>query len=147
MKVILLKEVQKVGRKYDIKNVADGFALNMLIPRGLAMAATEQAVKKIELMKKADTQDKKIQHELLLKNLEAVKNLKLNIKEKTNDKGHLFAGVGKEVLADEIFKSLKLSIDPEIIKLEKPIKEVGEHKITLVAEGQSVQFTVNIESI
>lgn len=147
MKIILLKEVVKVGKKYDIKNVADGFALNMLIPRGLAMAATEQAVKKIELMKKADLEDKKIQHELLLKNLEAIKNLKLNIKEKTNDKGHLFAGISKEVLADEIFKFLKLSIDPEIIKLNKPIKEIGEHKVILEAEGKIAEFMVNIESV
>jgi|SRR5581483_5089452 len=147
MKIILLKDVQKVGRKYDIKNVADGFALNMLIPRGLAMAATEQAVKKIELMKKADTEDKKIQYELLLKNLEAVRNLTLNIKEKTNDKGHLFAGVTREILAEELFKALRISVDPNIIKINKPIKEIGEHRITLEAEGNTAIFTVNIEAI
>ena len=99
MKVILLKDVAKIGRKYDIKNVADGYALNMLIPRGLAVVATEQAMKKVETLKVNDTTDKKIQTELLLKNLEVIKNLTLNLKEKANEKGHLFAGVTREMLA------------------------------------------------
>jgi len=145
MKIILLKDIQKVGRKYDIKNVSDGYALNMLIPRGLAQVATEQAVKNIESMKAKDSSQKQIQGELLLKNLDTIKNLTLTIKEKANDKGHLFAGVTKERLVEEIMKSVRLNIDPESIKLDKPIKEVGEHKLTVEAMGKKVEFSVIVE--
>lgn len=146
MKIILLKDVSKVGRKYDIKNVADGYALNMLIPRGLAKVATPDAVKKVELAKANDLTQKNIQEELLVKNLEIIKNLTLNVKEKANDNGHLFAGVTKEMLAKEILKSTRLNIAPEYIKLDKPIKETGEHKLTVEALGKRAEFTVNIQA-
>ncbi len=146
MKVILLKDVAKIGRKYDIKNVADGYALNMLIPRGLATAATDSAVKKVEILKANDTTDKKIQAELLLKNLEVIKNLTLNLKEKANEKGHLFAGVTREMLAAEIAKATRLLIDPESIALPKPIKETGTFKVGVSAMGKSAEFTVIVEA-
>jgi large subunit ribosomal protein L9 len=146
MKIILLKDVQKVGKKYDIKDVADGHALNMLIPRGLAMSATPQAVKKVETMKQNDTTDKKIQEDLLAKNLEVIKTLTITLKEKANDKGHLFAGITKEMLATEILKVTRLNIDPAFIKLEKPIKEIGEHKVGIEAMGKKAEFTVVVEA-
>jgi len=51
MKVILNKDIPKVGKKYEVKNVADGHALNFLIPHGLAVAATAGALKKLEIIK------------------------------------------------------------------------------------------------
>ena len=146
MKIILLKDVQKVGRKYDIKEVSDGYALNLLIPRGLATTATPQAVKKVEMMKANDMTEKKIQGELLLKNLETIKNLTITLKEKANEKGHLFAGVTKEMLAEKILKETRLNIDPESIILEKPLKEIGEHKVTVEAMGKTAEFIVVIET-
>mgnify|MGYP001600522421 FL=1 len=87
MKIILLKDVPKVGRRYDVKDVADGYALNLLIPKGLAKIATPDAVKKIEETKKNDLTQKKIQEELLLKSLESIKNITLVIKGKANGQG------------------------------------------------------------
>lgn len=147
MKIILLKDVAKVGRKYDVKDVADGFALNMLIPRGLAKVATKEAVLQIEKVKANDLTNKKIQEELLLKNLEIIKNLKIELKEKANEKGHLFAGVTREKILDEVVKATKLNLDLDFIKLDKPLKEVGEHKITLEAMGKKAEFVVNISSV
>lgn len=146
MKVILLKDVAKIGRKYDIKDVSEGYALNMLIPRGLAQVATPQAIKKVEEMKSRDLTEKKIQGELLLKSLKEIDNLKINLKEKANEKGHLFAGITKERLLEEILKITRLHIDPESIKLQKPIKETGEHKVLVEVMDKKAEFVVNIES-
>ncbi|OHA92647.1 MAG: 50S ribosomal protein L9 [Candidatus Zambryskibacteria bacterium RIFCSPHIGHO2_02_39_10] len=146
MKIILLKDVPKVGQRYDIKNVAEGFALNMLIPRGLAEVATPNAIKKVEEMRRNDLTQKKIEEELLVKSLENLKNLTVTLKEKANDKGYLFAGITKEMLAGEILKISRLNINPEFIKLVKPIKEVGEHKVLVEVMGRSVEFTVKIEA-
>lgn len=147
MKVILLKDVPKVGKKYDIKNVAEGYALNLLIPKGLAQIATPQAEKNIESMKSKDMVEKKVQGELLLKNLEVIKTLVLNIKEKANDKGHLFAGITKERLVEEIIKTARLNLDVDSIKLDKPIKEVGEHEVPVEVLGKSAKFKVIIEAL
>ncbi len=147
MKVILLKDVPKVGKKYDIKDVADGFALNLLIPRKLAERASPQAVAQIGQVKVAEMAEKKIQEDLLAMNLETIKNLTLTIKEKANDKGHLFAGVTKEVLVAEILKATRLNLDTGFLDLDKPLKSVGEHKVTVEAGGKKVQFTVVIEAL
>ena len=147
MKIILLKDVPKVGRKYDIKNVADGYALNMLIPKGLAITATVEDIKKIEEKKRNFLTEQKIQGELLLKNLEQLKNTEIYLREKSNDKGHLFAGITKEKLIEEIFKITRLNLDPEAIKMEKPIKEIGEHEVVIEAVGEKAKFKVIVESI
>ncbi len=146
MKIILLKDIPKLGRKYDIKDVSDGYALNMLIPRGMAEVATASALEKSRVLKAKATTEKKVQGELLAKNLDTIKGLTLNLKEKANEKGHLFAGITKEMLSGEIQKSARLNIDPESIKLPKPLKEVGEHKVVVEAMDRKVEFTVNIEA-
>jgi large subunit ribosomal protein L9 len=147
MKIILTKDVPKVGKKFDIKDVAEGYALNSLIPKGLAVVATSQAIEKIKSEKAKYMAEEKIQEELLAKNLETIKGLKLIIKEKANEKGHLFAGVTKEILAGEILKAVRLNLDLEFIKLDKPIKTVGEHKVIVQALNKKVEFTVVIESL
>ena len=146
MKIILLKDVQKVGKKFDIKDIADGHALNFLIPKGLAMVATPQAVAKINSEKEKIHTEEKIQEELLAKNLDTIKNLKLTLKEKANEKGHLFAGITKEILVAEILKVTRLNLDVDFIKLDKPIKEVGEHKVVVEAMGKKAEFTVVVEA-
>ncbi len=147
MKVIFLKDVQNVGRKYDIKDVADGYALNLLLPKKLVEIATPQAIRKIEEMKANDLTQKKIQEELLQKNLETINNMVITVSGKANEKGHLFAGITKEMLISEILKVSRLNMDPEIIILPKPIKEVGEHKITIKAGGKKAELTLNVVAI
>ncbi|MEQ1500298.1 MAG: 50S ribosomal protein L9 [Parcubacteria group bacterium] len=144
MKIILLKDVPKIGKKYDIKDVSDGYALNMLIPKGFAKPATREAIAKVEALKANDLTNKKIQEDLLHKNLETIKNITLTIKEKANEKGHLFAGVTKEILAKEIQKTTKFNIDPDCIKLDKHLKEVGEHKVAVEILNKKAEFTVVI---
>lgn len=144
MKIILLKDVQKVGKKFDVKDVADGFATNSLLPKGLAIIATTQAVKKIEEEKSKSVAEKAVQGELLAKSIETLKTLNLTITGKANEKGHLFAGITKEMIAEEIMKTARINIDPESIILEKPIKETGEHTIHVNAGNKKAEFAITI---
>ena len=84
MKIILLKDVAKLGRKHDIKEISDGHALNMLIPRGLAIAATPAAIKRVELEKAKMAGEMKVQHELLEQNIKAIEKTTLTISGKAN---------------------------------------------------------------
>jgi large subunit ribosomal protein L9 len=145
MKIILLKDVAKLGRKYDTKTVSDGHAINLLIPQGLAIAATPDAVKRVENLKAAAEGERKIQEELLVKNIEGLKNVTLTITGKANDKGHLFAGLHKEVIAAEIEKQTRLVVEPSFIQLEHPLKTVGEHVIEVSAGGKNAKLKVVIE--
>lgn len=145
MKIILLKDISKLGRKYDIKTVSDGHAINMLIPQGSAIAATPDALKRIEAEKAKMEGERKVQEELLVKNLEGLKDITLTIKEKLNDKGHLFAGLHREEVAKEIEKQTRLQIDPSYIQLEHPIKTGGEHVIEVKTGNRSVKFKLVVE--
>jgi large subunit ribosomal protein L9 len=147
MKVILLKNVPKLGQKYDVKNVSDGYALNYLLPRGLVQKATEEALRKIEEDKSRDLAQRKIQEELLLKSLDDLKKVTLNFEEKTNEKGHLFAGLTKEAIANGLKRQANFTIEPENIILEKPIKESGEHSIKISVLGKEADFTVKVSSL
>ena len=146
MKIILLKDIAKVGKKYEMKNISDGYALNLLIPKGLAVAATADTVKRIELEKARDLGEQKLHQELLLKNLSELDGVTINMTEKSNEKGHLFAGVHKPEIIRAIEKQTRLQIDAEHILLDKPIKEVGLHEVTVKVGEKSIKFNLDIKA-
>ena len=147
MKIILLKDVAKIGRKYDIKDVSSGHALNLLIPQGLAVVATPAVLKRYETEKKAALAERKIHEDLLIKNVKGLEGVTITISGKANDKGHLFAGIHKEEIVKEVKKQTELDLDPIFIQLEHPLKEVGEHNVEVKGGGKIVKFKVVIEKI
>ena len=146
MKVILLKNVPKVGSKYDIKNVSDGYALNFLIPHKMAEVATAATVKRVETMKAQDLAEKKVQEELLAKNIETISTTVVTLKEKANDKGHLFSGIHKEQILAALAAQARLTLHPDFLDMPKPIKETGEHKVLVKAGGKSSELRVMVEA-
>jgi len=146
MKVILHKDVRAVGKKFEIKEVADGFALNFLFPQKLAELATEKAQKRVELLRIQNTESLKIQEDLLAKNLEQLKGITIEIKEKANEKGHLFAAIHADTISEEVKKQKGIDLPQNFIDLITPLKEVGEHVITVKAGGKTEQFTLVIEA-
>jgi large subunit ribosomal protein L9 len=145
MKIILLKDIPKVGKRYDMKEISDGYALNLLIPKGLAVAATPDVVKRIDLERARDEGEKRVHQELLLKNLKELEGVTVTMVEKANDKGHLFAGVHKLEIIPAIEKQTRLQIDPEHIVLEKPIKETGIHQVQVKVGDKSIKFNLEIK--
>lgn len=146
MKVIFLKNVPKVGQKYDVKTVSDGYALNFLIPQKLAEIASASAMKRINLLKAQDDQEKKVQADLLAKNLEAVSSARVEFTEKASEKGHLFSSIHKEALVTVLKEQAHLDILADFIDLPKPIKETGEHKVTVKVGDKSAQFVVVVNA-
>ncbi len=142
MKVILLKDSKNIGKKYDVKDVSDGHALNHLIPQGVAEVATMASLKKVEILKAHAMEDMKIQENLLMKNMKAIGDLQITLKEKANEKGHLFAQIHKEDITKAVKAESQLDILPDFITLEKPIKEVGEHKVDVKAGDKTASFTL-----
>ncbi len=141
-----MKDVPKVGRKFEVKDVAEGYAANMLFPRGLAMIATPQALKKLQAEKAAHDAERKVQDDLLHKNLDVLKDAKVLLTEKANEQGHLFAGVTKDMILEAISKQAHIVLDSESIVLEKPLKTTGDHKIMVHAAGKKAEITITIEA-
>jgi large subunit ribosomal protein L9 len=146
MKIILLKDVAKLGGKHDVKNVSSGYALNFLIPNGIAIPATTQALKRAELEKAKAEGERKVQGDLQAMNIKSLDGITLTVPTKANEKGHLFAGLHREEIAAELEKQLHISIAPSSIMLEHPIKEIGEHEVEVKTEGKSVKFNLVAES-
>jgi large subunit ribosomal protein L9 len=147
MKVILMQNVPKVGKKYDIKNVSDGYAANFLIPQKFAVVATPEAERNVLNQKKQIDTEKKIHNDLLLKNLKALAETSITIAAKTNDKGHLFSGIHREQIAEELEKQARVEIPASYIHVEKPIKETGKHVIQVGEGDKTGEFTLEIVSL
>ena len=138
MRIILLKDIQKVGEKYEVKEVADGFARNFLIPKGLAKKATPQALKWLERekeieFKKAEEELKKIQEQA-----SAIEGYELIIPVKIGEKGQFFASINKGKILEKL-KEEGFKIKEHQIELENPIKELGEYPI-------KIKFDHNLEA-
>ncbi len=146
MKIILLKDIAKVGKKYDVKDISEGYAQNMLIPKGLAIAATKEVLKRVELEKARDEGERKVREELLLNNLKELDGKTVTMIEKANDKGHLFAGIHKPEIIPAIQSQTRLQIDAEHMVLDKPIKEVGNHQIEVKVGNKSIKFNLEVKS-
>ncbi len=146
MKVILLKDISKVGKKFDIKDVADGFALNSLIPKGFAKVATPASLKEVESLKAIFEGEKKVHEDLLSKNLHEIEGKVVTIQLKASEKGHLFAGIHQVEVAEIVKKELHADILPDFIELPKPIKEVGSHIVEVKAGDKKVTLTLVIEA-
>jgi large subunit ribosomal protein L9 len=146
MKVILLRDISGVGRRYDVKEVKSGYALNALIPRGEAVAATPAALKRIEAEKATAEAERKVREDLVAKNLTDLDGITVTVAGKANDRGHLFAGMHREAVVGEVYKQTKLQLDPSFIMLDHPIKEVGTHTIEVRAGGKSAKFKLEVEA-
>lgn len=146
MKVIFLKDVPRVGKKYDIKEVNDGYAMNFLLPRKLAEPATTKAISELEKRKKNIEIEREVQEDILMNNLEEIKGKTITIKGKANEQGHLFSAIHKK----EIIEALKrehADIGEEFIILEKPIKAVGEYEIPVSIKNKKSSFKLVVEKI
>lgn len=146
MRVILQKDVAGIGRKYDVKDVASGHAQNLLIPKGLAKVATPEAMKKVEALKAGAEAERKVQENLLEKNLHEIEGREVPIKAKANDKGHLFAALHPQEISNAIKVSIGADIHPDFIILEKHIKETGPHNIEIKAGEKSAKIKLVVEA-
>jgi len=144
MKIILLKDKAKVGRAGEVKEVSDGFAMNALIPQGIAVKATPEKVKEIEIQRITRKEVSAVEDSLLAKNLAELQDKKISISRKANEKGHLYEEIHKEEISKIIKSNLHLDILPKFIELPHHMKEVGEFEIKAGKGDKSIKFKIEI---
>ena len=147
MKVIFLKDVPRVGKKNDIKDVNDGYAQNFLLARGLAELATPNKINELEKRMKNILVENQIEENLLMRNLEEIKDKQIILKEKANEKGHLFSSIHKKEIIEAMLKQNHITLSEDIIDLVKPIKEIGEFEINVSIKSKKSSFKLKIDKI
>lgn len=131
MQVLLVKDVPGIGKAGQTKNVADGHARNYLLPRGLAVIATQGAVKQVEALKLASAKRdaETLQEAQLLANTLNSTQLTFKVKAGANDR--LFGAVTAADIAEQLVKDHKINIDKRKIELEHPIKDLGQRGVPI----------------
>ena len=147
MKVLFIKDVARVARKGDIKEMADGYAMNFLLPQGIAVQATAA---KIAEHAKQTAQNKEAEEKHLAevkKKLQALEGKRITIKVRANEKGHLFKSINaREVLAAIEKESGEAFAEQSLKGNELPLRGVGEHPIHIETAGAKASLTFVIEA-
>ncbi len=130
MRIVFTKDIPKIAKKNDIKDVADGYG-RFLLANGSAVVATGQVVQKVEV-------DKKRAKELKEKSASEFKDLIYKLKgqtfiieSKVSTGKHLFSGVRAEDIVSVIETQTGIILNPKMLKLAKPIKETGEYTVAV----------------
>jgi large subunit ribosomal protein L9 len=138
MKVILLQDIKDIGKKYDVRNVADGHARNFLIPKGLVKPADEQSLKWLGLQKEIMT--KKAEEELKTAQelASGMEGMEVSLPVKIGEEGQLYESITPQKISERL-KELGFEVKKSQVILENPIKEMGEFPI-------KIHFDHNLES-
>lgn len=146
MKVILIKDVKDVGRAHEEIEASDGYALNFLIPKKLAIAATAVAKKEAETRRKHVVDRTALDATLLAQNIASLADARIVIRVKANEKGHLYDAVGESEIISAAKEQAHIDLPEGVIKLEKPIKELGTFAIPVSAGETFGKFSITIEA-
>ncbi|HJR45861.1 MAG TPA: 50S ribosomal protein L9 [Actinomycetota bacterium] len=146
MKVILSDDVDKLGRKGDIVTVADGYARNFLVPKGLAMVATKGSLKQAEVMQRARAEKDEREKELAAGKVAKLAASPVYISARAGEEGRLFGSVTKSDVARAVEDQLEEAVDRHNIRLDEPIRTLGTHQVEIHLHAE-VNALVTVEVI
>lgn len=129
MIVILTKDVKGTGKAGEVVKVSDGYARNMLLPKGLAKEATEGNIRNLEKQKALAEEKREEQKAAAVKQAEALGKITLTIKSKGGETGKLFGSITSKDISEALFEQEKIKIDKKKIELTAPIKQTGEFQV------------------
>lgn len=145
MKLILLEDVKGVGKKGDVVNKNDGYSLNFLIPKKLAVEATKSNINDLELKKKADERRKKEEYEEAKELGEKLKDKIVKVSVKAGENGKVFGSVTNKEISAALLQQTGIDIDKKKITFNDPIKMVGRRTVKVKLHPKvTVELTVEI---
>ena len=131
MIVILNKDIKGTGKAGDVVKVSDGYARNMLIPKGWATEATEGNVRSLEKQKAVAAEKKAQEKAQAQAHAEKIKALSVTIKTKAGDGGKIFGSITSKDIAEALKEQHKITVDRKKIQLANPIKMTGELDVAI----------------
>ncbi|MBI2990409.1 MAG: 50S ribosomal protein L9 [Candidatus Magasanikbacteria bacterium] len=145
MKVILLQDVPGTGKQGEIKEVSQGFARNFLFKKSMAKLASLAAVSDLHAHIRKKEKEEEADLKTQQKTASKLDGAEIEILEKINDEGRLYASINSQKIANAIDKQLNLSIKPKQVSISSPIKAVGEYTVRVEFEhGLEAELHVNV---
>ena len=145
MQVILLKDVEKLGKRGESLNVRDGYGRNFLIPLQLAVSATPENLKRTEIEKKLEAGRKARNREDAGKLAETLAALNLRFEVTAGEKNKVFGSITTQDLAKALAQK-GISVDKKLFRLTEPLRTLGKHSVT-VDLASEVKATLQIEIV
>lgn len=130
MKVLLLKDVYKLGRAGDVKRVADGYGRNYLIPQSLAVLATPGALKQAERIKAEATIQRQVLNEEMSTVADRLSGVVLNFSARASETGKLYGSITTQMIAESVSEKIGVEISRHQID-SQPLRTLGEHKVQI----------------
>lgn len=148
MKVILRSNVEGVGYTGDVVEVANGYAQNFLMPKGLAMRATNGAVSQAAAMKRSrDLQDLK-QREVAEEAAQRLEAVSISIEARVGQDDQLYGSVTTSDIAEAVQAQTGIELDRRNMSLEEPIRQVGTHQVEMRLHPEvRAQLTIEVASV
>ena len=131
MVVILKRDVTGTGRAGDVVKVNDGYARNMLIPKGYAIEATKGNIRSLEKVKEKQAEEEAQQRAAASEKAEQLKKAQVTIVTKSGEGGRLFGSITSKDIADAVMEQTGISVDKKKIKLDQPIKNLGTFHVEI----------------
>ena len=138
MRVILLQDIENVGKKYEIKEVKNGYARNFLIPNGLVKQTTKESLKWVKVQKEIEIKKSEEALKKVQEMASAVDGQEISISVKIGEEGQLFESITDQKIFEKL-KELGFEIKKSQIDLPEPIKELGEFPV-------KIKFEHNLET-
>ena len=133
MKVILLQDVEKVGKKFDVKEVADGYARNFLLARNLAKQATPEALEWLEMQKELLSQKSEEELKRTQELASGLDDLEVPLQVKVGEEGQLFESINAQKISERL-REMRYDVKKSQIKLKEPLKETGEFPVKIALD-------------
>lgn len=143
MKVVLLQDIKKLGKKYDTTNVPDGYALNFLIPQQKAIPANDPKAKQVLTQVKTKEVAKADQ---VAKIKEILSSKKILIQAPTNEDGQLYGSIDEKQIAKLLKEQLGVNLETKKINLKDPIKHIGTFRAMVDVGYESVTLNIQVEA-
>jgi len=128
MKVLLIKDVYKLGRAGDLKKVADGYGRNFLLPQGLAVLATPGAIKQADYIREKATEQRAVINKEMGAVAEQLQKVSLSFAARAGETGKLYGSITSQDVVDQIEKQSGIIIKRQIVDMQ-PLRTLGEHTI------------------
>ena len=145
MKLLFLEDVYPTARAGDVKEVKSGFARNFLIPKKLAVIATTHELNRAKKLREEAEKRRNLEKEEWKSLISDIEKNTIEIEVRTGPTGRLYGSVTNAMIADKLENVINRNIDKKIIKIQNPIRTIGEYKIPAnFFEDVSAELTISI---